>query len=220
MDVTSFLRPLGAYTPVQPPEELAKAAGLHPSQLVKVDANENAFGTPRFVQDAVAAAFDLFHVYPDPDQRAPRAACAAAYNVNADCVMLGAGSDDVLEIIVRAFALSAVVVSGPTFGMYSFLAALNCPNTPVVDVPRLAEAEFALNVDALVAAVRAKAEADLTRIPLVFLASPNNPTGGLAPREQVEALLREVKDLGVSVWLNDVPSLLSALRGCGGRGLR
>lgn len=192
VDMTAVLRPLGAYTPVQPPEELARDAGLHLSQLVKVDANENPFGAPAFVLDAVGQAFDRFHVYPDPDQREARAACAAAYQLSADHIVLGAGSDDVLEIVVRALRLAAVVVSGPTFGMYSFLAALNCPDVPFVDVPRraLGTDPFALDVEALVAAVRARAN-DPTRVPLVFVASPNNPTGGLARRADVLALLRE-----------------------------
>lgn len=57
----------------------------------------------------------------DPNQEKSRRAIAAANNVLPEQVVCGAGSDDVLEIIIRAFSLSAVIVASPTFSMYAFL---------------------------------------------------------------------------------------------------
>jgi histidinol-phosphate aminotransferase len=109
--------------------------------------------------------------------------------VHPDQVVCGAGSDDILEIIIRAFHLSAVITASPTFSMYAFLARLNVPNVPLVDVPRNA-ASFALDVNGLVAAIRAHAN-EKEKIPLVFLASPNNPTGTYLTHGEAKELLKE-----------------------------
>ena len=63
------------------------------------------------------------HGLPDPNQDKTRRAVAAAHGVTPEQVVCGAGSDDILEIIIRAFALSAVVVASPTFSMYAFLVS-------------------------------------------------------------------------------------------------
>jgi histidinol-phosphate aminotransferase len=82
----------------------------------------------------------------------------------------------------------SVIISTPTFGMYSFLAQLNCAGVPVIDVRRVGP-NMHLDIAALVQAVRG-ASSD-SKIPMVFLASPNNPTGGVVPPSDVEALLAE-----------------------------
>ena len=184
---SEFFRPFAPYTPVQPPAALALRAGLEEGQLIKVDANENAFGAPDFVTSLRSS---MLHIYPDPDQVTARRAVSERVGVSMENIVCGAGSDDILEIIIRAFTLSAVVIASPTFGMYQFLAKLNVPAVPVVDVPRTGE-DFELNVTGLVDAVRSAGTKDPKQIPLVFLASPNNPTGGMVSHEQVQTLLAE-----------------------------
>ncbi len=125
----------------------------------------------------------------DPNQEESRASVASALGLHPDQVVCGAGSDDILEIIIRAFQLSAVFTASPTFSMYAFLARLNVPNVPLVDVPRHATT-FVLNVPALVQAIRDHSnQAD--KIPLVFLASPNNPTGNYLSHVEAKELLKE-----------------------------
>jgi histidinol-phosphate/aromatic aminotransferase/cobyric acid decarboxylase-like protein len=67
--LSQFQRPLPAYTPVQPPRQLAQKAGILEEQLLKLDANENSFGAPKI--DYQPLHVNL-HIYPDPDQRRPR----------------------------------------------------------------------------------------------------------------------------------------------------
>lgn len=190
-DFTAFARPLSHYVPVQPPEVLAARVGLTVPQLVKVDANENAYGVhPCVVEAVMQQSVKQWHVYPDPDQRVAREAVAKAFGLSVDNVVCGAGSDDVLEIVIRAFNLSQVLISTPTFGMYSFLAQLNCAGVPVVDVPRRGP-QMELDVQRIVETVRAGASEDPKKVSIVFLASPNNPTGGVVAPADLETLLAE-----------------------------
>jgi histidinol-phosphate/aromatic aminotransferase/cobyric acid decarboxylase-like protein len=64
MEVSEFFKKLAPYAPVQPPSALAAKAGLEEEQLVKLDANENPFGSPLFVKEALEKGFPLFHIYP------------------------------------------------------------------------------------------------------------------------------------------------------------
>jgi hypothetical protein len=141
----------------------------------------------------------------DPNQDESRAVVAASVGIDREQVVCGAGgktketsfccqfgfvgSDDILEIIIRAFKLSTVLVSSPTFSMYSFLARLNVPSVAFVDVPRKS-ADFSLDVPALITAIRSYA-IDKDTIPLLFIASPNNPTGTYLTHDEARVLLKE-----------------------------
>lgn len=116
--------------------------------------------------------------YPDPQPDALRERMAELYGVDASQLLIGRGSDEAIDLLVRAFCragVDAIAICPPTFGMYAIAAAVQ--GAYVVEVP-LAR-NFALDNDALLAAVT-----PLTR--LVFLCSPNNPTGNLIPRTQIE----------------------------------
>ena len=109
------------------------------------------------------------HIYPDPVQTKLRHAIAEYHGVGSDRVVAGAGSDDLLDVLLRMVGPKAIVICTPTFGMYSFLGKLS--KAEVVDVPRLAD--FNVNVPAVVDAVRQH------QAKIIFLPSPNNPTGAL-----------------------------------------
>lgn len=177
--VRSDFRDLEEYTPVKPLDVLAAEIGLPVEFLVKLDANENLYGPHPAIREAIAAA-DL-HIYPDPGQEALRAAIAESLGVTAEQVVAGAGSDDLLDILVRLTEPRAIVNVTPTFGMYSFLGKL--AKARIVEVPRSADSGFAVDIDGVSRAVENGAK-------LVFLASPNNPTGnGLTP-DEAERLAR------------------------------
>jgi histidinol-phosphate aminotransferase len=118
--------------------------------------------------------------YPDPQPAELVKRLAALYGVAPAQVLVGRGSDEAIDLLVRAFCRAgqdAVVISPPTFGMYSVSAGIQ--DAAVVDVPL--GADFSLDVDALLAAVTA-------RVKLVFVCSPNNPTGNLVPLASIEQL--------------------------------
>ncbi|MEX2079994.1 MAG: histidinol-phosphate transaminase [Dehalococcoidia bacterium] len=181
VDPLRFIRPdfldLEAYEPVKPLEVLAAEIGLPVERLVKLDANENLYGPLPEVRDAVAAA-DL-HIYTDPTQSRLREMIAEYLGVPAEAVVAGAGSDDLIDIMIRLTSPSAIVNATPTFGMYSFLGKMG--GARIVEVPRTPGPAFEPDIPGIGRAVRAGAT-------LVFLASPNNPTGNALSMEQVEAL--------------------------------
>jgi len=180
LDIRRFFRPdldeLEEYVPVQPLDVLAAEIGVPVGRLVKLDANENLYGPIPEVVDAIMKA-DL-HIYPDPGSTALREAIAAYAGVGAAQVVAGSGADELIDLVLRLVQPKAVVDNVPTFGMYSFLAKIN--GGRVVDVARTAG--FAVDVAGCEAAVRAGAT-------VVFVTSPNNPSGNLMPEADLERLL-------------------------------
>ncbi len=142
---------------------------------VLLNANESPWPPP---QDG---GHDL-HRYPDPQPLALLDALAGVYGVRREQVLAGRGSDEAIDLLTRAFCRAgcdAVLVATPTFGMYAVSARVQ--GARVVEVP-LDEA-FALDPRALLAAVSPE-------VKLVYLCSPNNPSGGLVPIEMIDALTR------------------------------
>ncbi|MDP6606658.1 MAG: histidinol-phosphate transaminase [Dehalococcoidia bacterium] len=181
-DPVKMLRPAlqsyDGYTPIEAPEEIAARHGVPVDRIVKLDANENPYGPSPKARAALAGEYGA-HRYPDPDQRRLREALGAWLGVPAQCVVAGAGSDELIETLFRCCvdASERVLISSPTFGMYAFDAEQH--GAQLVDVPRTEGWE--LDRGPLLEAARsAKA---------VFLASPNNPTANPASRELIEELL-------------------------------
>ena len=172
------LRSLRGYAPIEPAEEAAQRHGVPADGVVKLDGNENPYGPSPQALAALAGAYPA-HRYPDPDQRRLRAALARRHDVPRECIVAGAGSDELIDLVFRIYVEPGdrVVVASPTFGMYSFDAELH--GAALVDVPR--GEDWSPDVGGLLSAAQdAKA---------VFLASPNNPTGDVLPAGAVEALL-------------------------------
>lgn len=179
---------MAGYEPVEPVELIAAKYGTPPDRIAKLDGNENLYGPGPAA--ARAAAHASFEIYPDPDQRRLREALAAYTGLPPAMIVAGAGSDELIDLIARALLSpgDGIVECTPTFGMYSFTAAV-CGAT-VTAVPRLPD--FSLDLEAL----------DLTvdqRTKLIFLTSPNNPTGNLLSREELLYCL----DLGPAVVVDE-----------------
>lgn len=176
----AHLRQLPAYQPVEPPEVLAHRWGWDPDQLAKLDANENPYG-PLPVAREVLSQLGSLHRYPDPESRGVRQALEEAFGIPQEHFLVGAGADELLELLVRVLVEpgDAIVVPTPTFGMYAFLGRVYAAR--IIEVPR--NPDFSLRIEALEAAVR------LHRPKLLFLATPNNPDGSLPTLEERESLL-------------------------------
>ena len=109
------------YKGVPSPEEVAEEIGIPEEALVKLNANENSFGAPQVVRDAVARELSKAHIYPDPAQRKLRADLAKlhadALEHGIEQVVDGAGSDDILDVIIRLFSPKEIIIcSFPTTG--------------------------------------------------------------------------------------------------------
>jgi len=112
--------------------------------------------------------------YPEPQPSALAVRLAGLYGVGVDQLLIGRGSDEVIDLLVRAFCAAghdAILISSPTFGMYAVCARIQ--GADIVDVPL--RADFSLDVDAMLAAVT-------PAVKLVFVCAPNNPAGAGAPR--------------------------------------
>jgi len=122
--------------------------------------------------------------YPDPQPAALVRALATLYGVRDDQLLVGRGSDEAIDLLVRAFCRAgrdAIAIQPPTFGMYAVCARIQ--DAAVVEVPLAAD--FTVDADVLLAAVT-------PAVKLVFVCSPNNPTGQPVPRATIERLAREL----------------------------
>jgi len=168
------------YTPIVPPEVLAERAGLTMDEVIKLDGNENPYGCSPRVGKALAR-YPYFSIYPDPEQREVRAALAKYTGIDASCILAGAGSDELIDLILRLFLEpgDGVVNCPPTFGMYPFCTDV-CGGT-VISIQR--DKDFNIDLAKVKRALQDKAK-------VVFIASPNNPTGNVTPESDIVELLK------------------------------
>ena len=171
---------MSPYTPTTSLDVFAERLGLAAEDLIKLDANENPFGPSPRVQEALAELPNM-QVYPDPESGRLRELLADYTGLPAEQILCGAGADELIELILQLFIEpgDAIINTPPTFAMYGFDAPLY--HGRVVDVYR--RADFSLDVAAIEEAVL-EHEAKL-----VFLCSPNNPSGDLIPAAEIERLL-------------------------------
>lgn len=154
--------------------------------LVRLHANENPW---RPEADPSAAGLNR---YPEPQSSVLANALAGLYGVDPGCVLPTRGSDEGIDLLVRAFCragMDRVLVSPPTFPMYAFAARVQ--GAGIVNAP-LRAPEFHLDVDAVCSSLD-----DVVK--LVFVCAPNNPTGGHPGRERILELADRVGDRALVV---------------------
>jgi histidinol-phosphate aminotransferase len=183
MDVSKLIRPelvtMKSYTPVEPTEVLSQRADLPSSKVIKLDGNENPYGCSPKVYHALAT-YLYYHNYPDPEQRELRKALEEYAGLGRQHIVCGMGSDDLIDLILRLFLKPGdeVINCPPTFGMYPFSTEI-CRGR-VVDVSRTAD--FALDMAGI-----KKALTKNTKV--IFIASPNNPTGNTTSEKEIMELV-------------------------------
>lgn len=200
-DIRPELRRLAAYTPILPHTVVAASLGIPEASIIKLDANENPYGASAAATAALAAT-PYLHVYPDPESRDLRSALAAYTGVDAAHILVGAGADELIDLLFRLLvtpgAGDAVINFPPTFGMYQFDADVN--GAEVISLGRggegggaanggAADGDFRVPVEAVEAVFARAAAGECARPKMVFVASPNNPDGSLLPDAVLERLL-------------------------------
>ena len=136
-----------------------------------LDANENSLGS---------AVADSYNRYPDPHQVELKARVAALKGVTPEQVFLGSGSDEVIDLLIRVFCepgRDKIMVLPPTYGMYAVCAAAN--NISVVEISLTKT--FTINMQQILQ--------NATDVKLLFLCSPNNPTGNCLPESEITEIL-------------------------------
>ncbi|MDX8413750.1 MAG: histidinol-phosphate transaminase [Mariprofundales bacterium] len=159
------LRP---YVPGKPVEQLLRELGI--SEAVKLASNENPFGPPPAAQAAIIAAANQVHRYPDGNATALKQALATKHGINEDQLLLGNGSNEVLELLIRTFAGSGdrVIYSERGFIVYALATtAAGADGHAVTEADGLNH-----DLNGMVQAIDAQTK-------LICIANPNNPTGTL-----------------------------------------
>ncbi|NJE02807.1 histidinol-phosphate transaminase [Thermococcus sp. MV11] len=156
---------------------------------VRLDKNESPYDLPNWVKEEIFEELRelSFNRYPHITSMPAREAIADFYGLSPENVAVGNGGDELISYLVRLFEGGYVVTTPPTFSMYYFYAKLN--GIPVLEVP-LRE-DFTIDGDAI-----AEKAGNAS---VVFIASPNNPTGNLQPEEEIVKVL----DTGTAVVLDE-----------------
>src|SRR5438045_2396280 len=203
------LRDLPVYEPGKPIEETARELGAEADQIVKLASNENLLGPSPKALAAMRAALDSAHLYPDGGGFYLREALAKKLGFTRDHLILGAGSNEIIEFLGHAYLDRGVeiVTSEHAFVVYKLVAAIFGARTIEVPSPDLRH-----DLDGILAAVTPK-----TR--LIFIANPNNPTGTLAGQQEIDRFLERVApdivvvfDEAYFEYLDDPPDVLRFVR--------
>ena len=180
----SYVRSIAPYQPGKPISELAREMGLEERAIVKLASNENPRGIGPRTRAAIDAALADIARYPDGNGFELKQALARRYHVEMGAIVLGNGSNDVLELVALAFLGPgrAAVFSQHCFAVYPL--ATQARGARSIAVPAR---NYAHDLEAM-----AKAIDDETYV--AWLANPNNPTGTFARVDEVEAFLKRVPE--------------------------
>ena len=174
-----LLSPKG-YDGVRSLEAMATESGIPRDKIIRLNGNENSYGPSPNVSVALGE-FKQYNRYPDPDQKKLREVLSKYTGTPDNTIVAGNGSDELIDLIIRLFvgAGDNIIEPVPTFGMYRFSARL--ANANVIPVSR--DVNFELDIEQIEQAID-------SRTKIIFLASPNNPTGNLASESDIRKLLQ------------------------------
>lgn len=204
-----FVCDLVAYEPGKPIEETARELGLDPASIVKLASNENPLGPAPMARDAMRAEVDGVHIYPDGGGYKLRTALAEKYDLGLENVVLGNGSNEIIELLCHCFLNqdAELIAAEHAFVVYKLMATLF--GAKYVEV---ADPDFIHDVDGMADAIT-----ENTR--LVFIANPNNPTGTMVGEEALDRFMDRLPEHVVAVFdeayyefLADAPDTLKYVR--------
>lgn len=177
-----FVCDLVAYEPGKPIEETARELGLDPADIVKVASNENPLGPSPKAKQAMQAALQDAHIYPDGGGYKLRTAIAEMLDLEFGNVVLGNGSNEIIELLCHTFLNrdAELIAAEHAFVVYKLMATLF--GARYVEVP---DPGFIHDLDAM-------ADAITPQTRLVFIANPNNPTGTMVTQEAVDRFMARV----------------------------
>ena len=175
----SYVRAIAPYQPGKPISELAREMGLKEKKIIKLASNENPLGVSPKALAAIKKALPELGRYPDGNAFELKAALAGRYDVPEDCIVVGNGSNDLLEMAAAVFLSpsTSAVYSQHAFAVYPLATQARGARSIVVPAR-----DYGHDLKAMLAAIAAD-----TRV--VFIANPNNPTGTFVPGEELEDFL-------------------------------
>lgn len=204
-----FVCDLVAYEPGKPIEETARELGLDPDSIVKLASNENPLGPAPMAREAMRAEVDGVHIYPDGGGYKLRTALAERYGLGIENVVLGNGSNEIIELLCHCFLNqdAELIAAEHAFVVYKLMATLF--GAKYVEV---ADPDFIHDVDGMADAIT-----ENTR--LVFIANPNNPTGTMVDEVALDRFMDRLPEHVVAVFdeayfefLDDAPDTLKYIK--------
>lgn len=176
------LKDLVAYEPGKPIEEVARERGLKPQDIIKLASNENPLGPSPKALFAMQQAIQEAHIYPDGGGWKLRRAIADKFGMEMSNVILGCGSNEVIEFVGHAFLRPGdnIVTAEHAFLVYKLMARVFDATT--IEVP---DPGFVHDLDAMAAAITPRTKE-------IFIANPNNPTGTLVSQEHIDRFMDRV----------------------------
>ncbi len=177
-----WLHDLVSYIPGKPIEDVARDLGLEPGQIVKLASNENPLGPSPVALKAMEEALRKAHYYPDGGGYHLRAGIATRFGLTSDNVILGTGSNEIIEFLGHAFLRpdDNIVTAEHAFVVYKILAKLFGAEAIEVADPNLTHD------------LPAMADAINERTKIVYIANPNNPTGTMVGQEELDQFVSVV----------------------------
>jgi histidinol-phosphate aminotransferase len=187
-----WLNDIVSYIPGKPIDDVARELGLPPEKIVKLASNENPIGPSPKAVAAMAEALKKAHFYPDGGAYHLRNAIADKFGLDISNVILGNGSNEIIEFLGHAFLQPGdnIIVADHAFVIYKIMAHLFGASAIEVPDPRLTA-----DVDAMVRAIT-------SRTKLIYLANPNNPTGTMVSATELQRLIDHAPK-GVAVVLDE-----------------
>ncbi len=188
----AYIRSIAPYQPGKPISDVARELGMNEADIVKLASNENPLGASPKATAAIQAALGDLAMYPDGGGFALKAAIAKKYTVSPEQIILGNGSNDILELAARTFLRTgdSAIYSQHAFAVYPL--ATQAVGAAGIEVPAK---NFGNDLAAMLGSIRADTK-------MVFLANPNNPTGTFIPGPQLHAFVKQVP-LNVLVVLDE-----------------
>ncbi|SFV70605.1 Biosynthetic Aromatic amino acid aminotransferase beta @ Histidinol-phosphate aminotransferase [hydrothermal vent metagenome] len=181
MKYNKVLETIKTYEAGKPIELVVREFGIDAEDVVKLASNENPIGTSPVVKQTIIENADKAHLYPDDSMFELKAALASKYVVNENNIIIGAGSDQVLEFISRAVLNenASVLMSAVTFAMYEIYAKQ-------MGAKIYKTASYEHKYDEFMEAYR------MHKPKIIYLCTPNNPTGDATTKDEVLKIINAV----------------------------
>ncbi len=192
-DVSRLARPevfsLMEYVPGKPIAEVERELGIN--NIIKLASNENQLGISPLALAAIKSGLHDLHIYPDNNCHSLKARLAKHYGLRSENFVIGGnGSDEVLLIVAQTFVnrKDQVITAASTFSGYKLSAGIM--GADVIEVPLI---DYKFDLGETIAAINEKTK-------LIYLCSPNNPTGSILPKKELEHFMDQVPENVIVVF--------------------
>ena len=183
-DMHSYLEKIKPYVPGKPVEEVEREMGL--TDVIKLASNENPLGPSPLAVEAMKNYINKMHIYPDGNAYYLREALSKKLDIQPDQLIFGNGSDELLSFMTLAYVKTGdeTIMAQPSFSEYDF--ATRIMGAEPVNVPLQGEM-FAYDPDMLLSRINNKTK-------IIFVCSPNNPTGTIIGKKELDYLVEKLPD--------------------------